>query len=434
VAPAGGRASLRPGYNVVAADGQALRRLLEALFYPGPRDAETVPHASLVPGGAGVRVGVTLAGNDGVTYRLVRDLGGAAQLHRFDAGRRAFALVSQTLPEIAHFLATTVGVPPRGRFGALLSLSAGDLPSRQAGPGLRAGLPAPGPRKPLGPEEARKKLVELRAELARAQAADKLQYQLDGLQSRVFKLEEVIRAGDKIREGLASAEVALVEIQPLADVADRLGDVDARVAAFEKAASRRDEALAKLAEERGAGGEPAPEATPFWRRPEFWGGVAAGVGAIAVALAGTASGSGGLRYAALLDVPAFGYAGWIALRWVGELEGTEKAGRRRQRARSKRSGSAARRARCQAIASTSSTIHPVTPSSTISGAAPRAKASTGAPHSIDSIITRPKGSSHSMGKSVAGASASMATFGACAASPFQVTPGRARRGSTSWRK
>ncbi len=332
MAPAGGRASLRPGYNVVAADGHALRRLLEALFYPGPRDAETIPHASLVPGGAGVRVGVTLAGNDGVTYRLVRDLGGAAQLHRFDAGRRAFALVSQTLPEIARFLATTVGVPPRGRFGALLSLSAGDLPSRQAGPGLRAGLPAPGPRKPLGPEEARRKLVELRAELARAQAADKLQYRLDGLQSRVFQLEEVIRAGDKIREGVASSEVALVELQPLAEVVDRLGDVDARVAAFEKAAARRDEALRKLAEERGAAGEPAPGATPFWRRAEFWGGVAAGVGAIAVALAGTASGSGGLRYVALLDVPAFGYAGWVALQWVGELEGSEKAGRRRQRA------------------------------------------------------------------------------------------------------
>ena len=48
VAPAGGRATLRPGYNVVAADGAALRRLLEALFYPDPRDADALPRA---PGG-----------------------------------------------------------------------------------------------------------------------------------------------------------------------------------------------------------------------------------------------------------------------------------------------------------------------------------------------------------------------------------------------
>lgn len=332
VAPAGGRATLRPGYNVVAADGQALRRLLEALFYPDPRDAETVPHASLPPGGAGVRVGVTLAGNDGVTYRLVRDLGGAAQLHRFDPERRAFALVSQTLPEIAGFLASTAGVPPRARFGALLALSAGDLPSRQPGQGLRAGGPAPGPRKPLGPEEARRKLADLRAELARAQAADKLQYRLDGLQNRLFKLEEVTRAGEKIREGLANSEVALVELRPLAEVADRLGDVDARVAAFEKAAAKRDESLRKLADDRGDADEPARGATPFWVRPEFWGGVGAGLAAVVVALAGTASGSASLRYVALLDVPAFGYAGWVALQWVGELEGSEKAGRRRQRA------------------------------------------------------------------------------------------------------
>jgi len=37
---------------------------------------------------------------------------------------------------------------------------------------------------------------------------------------------------------------------------------------------------------------------------------------------------------------------------------------------------------------------PVTPSSTTSGAAPRANAMTGVPTSIDSIITSPKGSSH----------------------------------------
>ncbi len=332
VAPAGGRASLRPGYNVVAADGPALRRLVEALFYPGPRDAETVPHASQAPGGAGVRVGVTLAGNDGVTYRLVRDLGGAAQLHRFDAERRAFALVAQTLPEIARFLAATAGVPPRGRFAALLSLAAGNLPSRQPGLGPRSGFPAAAPRKPLGPEEARRKVADLRAELARAAAAEKLQYKLDGLQSRMFKLEEMTRAGEKIREGLASSEVALVELQPLAEVADRLGDLGERVAAFEKAALKRDEALRKLAGDREALGEPATRAAPFWLRPEFWAGAGAGVVAVAVALAGTASGSAGLRYVALLDVPAFGYAGWVALQWVGDLEGSERAGRRRQRA------------------------------------------------------------------------------------------------------
>jgi hypothetical protein len=37
--PASGRAVLRPGYNVVACDGVALRGLVEALFYASEVDA-----------------------------------------------------------------------------------------------------------------------------------------------------------------------------------------------------------------------------------------------------------------------------------------------------------------------------------------------------------------------------------------------------------
>ena len=44
---------------------------------------------------------------------------------------------------------------------------------------------------------------------------------------------------------------------------------------------------------------------------------------------------------------------------------------------------------------------PLTPCSITSGTAPQRVAITGVPHAIDSIITRPNGSSHSIGKSVA---------------------------------
>ncbi len=37
-----------------------------------------------------------------------------------------------------------------------------------------------------------------------------------------------------------------------------------------------------------------------------------------------------LRYVALLDVPAFGWAAWVALRWVGGLEETERVARRQR--------------------------------------------------------------------------------------------------------
>ena len=53
-----------------------------------------------------------------------------------------------------------------------------------------------------------------------------------------------------------------------------------------------------------------------------------------------------------------------------------------------------------AISLWSSTMIPVRPSSITSGTAPWRVAITGVPHAMDSIITRPNGSAHSIGKSV----------------------------------
>jgi hypothetical protein len=47
---------------------------------------------------------------------------------------------------------------------------------------------------------------------------------------------------------------------------------------------------------------------------------------------------------------------------------------------------------------------------------------TGAPHAIDSIITSPNGSSHSIGKSVARACWSSSTFSPCVTSPHVLDP------------
>ena len=60
-APAGGRLALRPGYNVVAADGLVLRRLLEALWFPDS-PATDVPRPP--GGGPAARAGLTLVGDD----------------------------------------------------------------------------------------------------------------------------------------------------------------------------------------------------------------------------------------------------------------------------------------------------------------------------------------------------------------------------------
>ena len=331
MAPAGGRAALRPGYNVVAAEGGPLRRLLEALLVPDSREVEALARAA-GPGGGTVRAGLTLVGADRVTYRLVRDFAASCQLHRFDPAKRAFALVSQDLAEIAAFLRQPVGVPAPGRLAALLTIAAAELPSK-AGGGPAAGLAttlAP-PRAALSPEQARKRLADLEAELARAGVAEKLQYRLDGLQSRLFKLEEALKAGQRVQEGLAAAEAERAALEPVAQVAAGLGEPAARLAAAGKARARRDEALGRVAAERGgldeadARGAPAP----LWQQPRLWAGVGSGAAFLALGLVGVATGSD-LRYVALLDLPAFAWSAWVAHRWIGGLEGWERQGRRRK--------------------------------------------------------------------------------------------------------
>ncbi|HET6411991.1 MAG TPA: hypothetical protein VFG53_08010 [Anaeromyxobacter sp.] len=331
VAPAGGRATLRPGYNVLSADGAALRRLLEALFYPDPRDGEALPRPSGAAASVSLRAGLTLVGNDRVTYRLVRDFKGAAQLHRFDPEKRSFALVANDLSEIAAFLQATAGVPPSGRLAALQSLSAAELPSKQGGAGMSAASPLPPARSGLTPEQAAKRVVQLRAELQKAQVAEKLQAELDENQHRAFKVEELLKGGAQAEEGLSKARAARAELDPVSAALSGLGEVEARLASFEKVTARRDEALARVSSERNALDEAealgAPR--PFWQDPRFFGGLVAGaLLSLLFGVAGAASSS--LRVLMVLAIPAFGFSAYVALRYIGALEDFERRARRRR--------------------------------------------------------------------------------------------------------
>lgn len=329
MAPSGGRATLRPGYNVVAADGAALRRLLEALLYPDPRDVDVLARAQGAPGGGPVRAGLTLVGDDRITYRLVRDFNAGCQLHRFDPEKRAFAPVSQDLAEIAGLLRSPIGIPSPKRLAALLSLSTAELPSKATGRlGTSPALPA-AVRPALSGEGARKRLEELRVELARARVAEKLQEQLDAHQSRLFKLEEALKSGQRVQDALAAAVAERAALEPVAAAATSLGDPQARFGAYEKSSAKRAEADARIAAEREsiveAKARGAPQ--PVWTSPPFLAGV---VGGLALLVAGLAAGDSDLRYLSLLDIPAFGWSAWLALHWIDAQEAWGRIGRRGQ--------------------------------------------------------------------------------------------------------
>jgi hypothetical protein len=319
--PASGRAALRGGYNVVSADGAALRQLLEALFYGTDETDELARRAAR---GAPLRAGLTLTGDDGLTYRLVRDFRGAARLQRYDAAARSFELLSAEPAVVAAHLRTAVGVPPRDRLTALLAVSAAELPS---GRGLGRGPPrAAAPQRP-DPARARARVEALRAELGRSADTQELQARLDALQTRLFKSEEALREGGRVREALAAAEGALTALDGVAQAERLLGDPAARLQASVRADARRAEALAKAAAGRAAAD--AAVAPPLRQVRGLWGGLGAGAAVIAAAAAGGRI-APQLRYLALLDVPAFGWAAWSALRWIGQRERAERAARRRR--------------------------------------------------------------------------------------------------------
>jgi len=319
-APQSGRLVLRPGYNVVAGDGAVLRRLVAALFHPDlPADPSL--GSNTAAGGAPARAGLTLAGDDGVTWRVVRDLAGPCQLQRFDPERRAFQSIAQDPARIAEVL-RAAGVPTPARFAAVLSLSAADFPSRQVPGGLSA-ISQPAPRRPLGRGETRKKLDELRGEMERARVAEHVQTEMDTLQSRLFKLEEMLKSSDQVRDRMNVAEAAVAGLAGAEAALSTLRDPAQRLAACRKATARRDEALQKVAKEREERGEMASSVpAPLWRHAGFLGGVGVGAASMLGALVTD------VRSLALLAIPATGWAAFEGLRWVGRAEGSETAGRR----------------------------------------------------------------------------------------------------------
>ncbi len=321
-APERGRVPLRPGYNVVAVDGASLRRVLAALYHPD-LPADPALRADGAGGGGTIRAGLTLAGDDGVTWRVVRDLAGGSQLQRYDPEKRTFQSVLQDPARIAEVL-RAAGVPSPERLAAVLAVAAADFPSRQAPGGFAGAGPSAPPRRiASSPVEARRKLEATRAELEQARSAELIQSRMDAAQSHLFKLEEMLKSGEQVKERLRVARAGVEAFAAGEAALATLGDPAGRLAAFAKATSRRDDAMAKVAAERAAqeeaSGGPPP---PLLRVPGFLAGLAVAAIALIVGLFTE------LRSVALAAIPATGWSAFEGLRWIGRAEGAEQAGRR----------------------------------------------------------------------------------------------------------
>jgi hypothetical protein len=366
-----GRFAFKTGYLVLkppTPELSPLAGLSLALLYADGRGGDAALAASTQKAG---KAALTFVGQDSVTYRVLRELGGGGSLHRLNPATKQPELVTQDTAEANQFLRGQVGLPPRTTFEQLFCLQAAQLPSRRprgAGrpastSGLRAhsspGMPGlhpsspgmPALRSPTSPgmaaisspgmsisspgvmpvsdiPAAEAKVRELEKELVLCKEVDNLQFEVDGLNSQVFDLESKLRSTDGLKEKVRQAEEAW-NAEPTPESFGLPQDIVARAERYPRSLARRDEALARLQSEREVAEEEAqrlPDIEPLVRNRNFWIAVAAGVACFVASFAFNDWG----RYVALLNIPAFGFAAVLAIRYVDELQDRDRLTRRNE--------------------------------------------------------------------------------------------------------
>lgn len=388
-APELGRVPFQSGVTVLAAGPRErlYARLILDLLYP---DGTEPTLLDLDMPGSQSRVAVTVRGRDGNLYRLLHDAHtGRRALQRIQ-GDKAEPLTNSA-GEIAQAVTATLGFPTEDILRELLFCVKEDLPSQRkaragatskgagsAGGGSRAEKPLPpgfeGPDtkpradKPLppgfeGPDtkarkedkplppgfsddvgpradragrddaQIRARLQELEGLLASQEGVKELEFELDGLQKKLFEIEAKLRPLLTLRRSAQQAEERLTQFAALEGLP---GDLVEKGESLQKLQAEHEHEVARIEEERqkliqsartlDESGRQNPLAVAQ-QDPLVRYGMAAGLGAIALGVAG-AFAAPVLQWAALLDIPAFAVALAGGLRVLSSLEQGESIRRR----------------------------------------------------------------------------------------------------------
>lgn len=334
------RLALKPGYTALKSPSDLpapLSGLIVALSFPDGRGGDA---AYLAPGQKGGRAGLSIQGNDGSVWRIVRDLGGAGGLHKLNRTTNQFEIVSQEAGEMAQALRSGAGFPARTTWEQLFTLTGPQLPTRrpkgpapaQSTSGSMKSLPrvvsawnmdggGSSPSNPGVSAEDAAKLPALEAELATAKRAAEVQFRLDGVNSELYEAEAKTKSGDAVQSQLAAAKEELAAFN--ARVAGLPDDILMRAQRHNDDKRKFDEQLQRLREEAQAAQDSqlAPPA-PLMKNQQFLAALVVGLGLYV----GAAFLEGSLRYLALLAMVPFSLAALFALRHIEELQAVSRQG------------------------------------------------------------------------------------------------------------
>ena len=339
-----GRFALKAGYLVLkppTPEVSPLAGLSLALLFADGRGGDA---SFLAPGAKTGKAALTFLGVDGVTYRVLRELGGSGTLHRMNKATQQAELVSSDSSEISQFLRGQAGLPPRTTFEQVYCLQPSQLPSKRPrkaaaaaklDPKTSGKMPSLASASTVAPAEdipaAEAKLRSLEQELVGASEVDQIQFRVDGLTSQVFDAEQRLKGTDGLKVAISEAEAAW-RAAPTPESLGLPQDILARVQRYPKVVAKRDDALARLNADRDAEAEAVPaQVEPLKENRVFWAGLAAGVLFLGLGLGLGLGVDNTFRYLTLLDIPAFGVAAFMALRHVDELQKASRHGGKENR-------------------------------------------------------------------------------------------------------
>lgn len=315
--------------------------------------------------GGQARAAIVVVGRDQRRYRLLWEIGsGRRALQVMNNG--AIEVLTTSQAEIIQALTAQVGFPQSDVLREICFAFVDDMPSRRtlaeserSGPLTRADKPTPpgfddaasarrGVDKPLPPgfdgaaptsrwagrpeSELRARLDEIKAVTGQQVDVSALEFELDGLQKKTFEMQARRKPLNELDANIATIDARLERSAGLASLPDDFAERSSRLL---EARAEHDRLLERLARESQAlmasvehltdevsgvrhrgGAQPLQAAA---RDPLVRGGVIGGVAAILVGVVGGFAAEG-LRWIALLDIPAFGVAVWGGIKLLGGLE------------------------------------------------------------------------------------------------------------------
>jgi hypothetical protein len=321
-----------------------LEVLLE-LFDPTPLEEDAGRFAAT--GGGECRAALLFSDQRGTLYRLVRDFGrGAMVLSQRSGPEGQFVNISTAAAEIRQYLGGQVSLPQRDLWRELFFTRADSFPSSQrpqeqqsAPPQVSlpaAGLESPRPataffkgyqgddleqqeRLPEDPQEIQRQIETLRRDLELARQVDELQFEADGLRQQLFEAESKTRQLNEAQNRLKELERQRQEFARLRDLPQ---DFEQKVRAYGEEEKRLSRALSRLEEEENSFRQKFSRRLPppLKSDPVFLSGLGVGLGALALGGLGFVLDES-LRWAALMDLPAFAVALVAYLRHLDAWEG-----------------------------------------------------------------------------------------------------------------